>query len=632
MNLRTKLLVGFCVLLAAALGGNYLLLASVGRHVLVRHATRRAESLTTVLARVGNYSLGVEEKAEWLLGEQMLAQAVLASHFVDVAENKARLSTEEINARLGQIADSTVIDEFWITDETGHAYLRNLEEIDFTFPLEASSRNQAHHFRQVLESRDGQLVQRVMEREHDGQIFKYGAVSGIDRPRIVQVGFNAASLKKFSAGITADELGHEIAGNGGILRLRAVGRDGLLYLDTARPGPPEPGTRPHEPALMDMVHRALDESASQTRVQGQKILVASPTLTSEGENYVLLTTFDARPYYATRRVTMLTLAVGSIILLGAGVFLALRFSGQIALPIQKLAAEAEQIGSGQLDRTVDVRGGKEVNLLADSFNRMTRSLTDHIEELKQITAEKERMESDLRTAARVQSWMLPGRLPEVRGLQVSVNTKPAREVGGDFYDFIHLPTGNLCLVLGDASGKGLPAALFGAQSLTAIRTLAPHSRSVSDILVGANGLLVSSGGQGGMFATVFCGTLSRGNDRLSFVNAGHCRPVAIGSFGPPQFLTFESSLPVGLVEDYGAVEQQCEISPGELLLFYSDGVTDAQNRNGEMFGKERLLDCLSTDGIETPDEAIQRVTAAVEDFSGGAEPSDDMTMLAFRRT
>lgn len=632
MKLRTRLILGFTALLAVVLVANYVLVASLSRRAMVDYTLERVQSLTALLVKAGQYGLGVERNAEELLGAQMIVQATVAAHLVDVAENLAHLTPEEIKARLKDIADHTVLDEFWITDEEGHAYLRNREEIDFTFPSSPTERNQAWQFWHLIDADRRQFTQKAMEREYDGKVFKYAGVSGIDRPRIVQVGFNADSLKEFAAGMTAADLADAVIGEGGVLRLIVLGPEGQLYIDTEQPDRPEPDQRLRDPELRMLAEQAWETNAPAIRLEGDHLIVASPGQDQDGARYAFLTAFDAAPAAAKIRqaVIFTALVTGGMLVFGIG--LAIHASRGIAGPIQTLAVEAAEIGQGNLDRSVEVKAGGEVGVLADAFNKMVASLKTHIQELRRTTAANERVESEMRIAAQVQGSMMPKRLPDVSGLRLFASTVPAREVGGDFYDFVKRPDGQLAAAIGDASGKGLPAALYATQCLSVLRTLTLAGDSLGDVLLNANSVLLASGEPGGLFATVFYGVYDHGRRTLAFVNAGHTVPILVRPGQAPAPLDSEPSLPVGMVPEFEPIEQQAALQPGDLLILYSDGVTEARNSKGELFGREGLLECVEQHRDLAPDLIIERISACVQQFTEGADPTDDLTVVILQIT
>ncbi len=324
------LVLGFGALIVTALVVNYLLIASLGRRALAEHAMEQVASLSAMLVKADRYGLGVEGRAEDLLGSQMIVHAMLAANLVDVAENYAHMSPEQINERLKRIADSTVLDEFWITDEKGHAYLRNREEIDFTFPSQPTQRSQAYEFWHLLEAKGGQFVQGAMEREYDGLVYKYAAVSGIDKPRIVQVGYDAKSLDRFAAGLTVDDLTRALVGEGGIRRVVAIGQEGQLYLDTDLPGNPDEGAKVQDFTLRALAKRALDVRRSVTILEGEQLIVASPSRGAGQGAHALVAVFDARPILTTIRQAILTTVILTGGLLTFGIALAFQAARRVA--------------------------------------------------------------------------------------------------------------------------------------------------------------------------------------------------------------------------------------------------------------------------------------------------------------
>ena len=163
-------------------------------------------SIAQLLARSSNFAVHVPKQVEDVVGDQMVVEARIAAHLVAVAESRAGMSPEEINGILRDITDHTALDEFWITGETAHAYLRNKLDIDFTFSPDPTEQPQAHIFYPLLGQKDGVVIQEARQREVDPKVFKYVGVSGLDRPRIVQVGYEAAFLQELSQHMNAQRL------------------------------------------------------------------------------------------------------------------------------------------------------------------------------------------------------------------------------------------------------------------------------------------------------------------------------------------------------------------------------------------------------------------------------------------
>ncbi len=634
MSLRTKLLLALSVLLVVALGSNFLLVREGARRGLLQESQKRAVALTELLYFAGGFVSNVEAKAEDVIGEQMVVEATLAAHLVDVAENKAHLTPQQIIARLRDVADHTALDEFWITDEAGHAYLRNREDIDFTFPAGPTERDQAGAFHKLLSAERGQVVQKRMPREVDGKVFKYAGVSGIDHPRIVQVGYEAASLAALTQGMTLEDFADWVTDVGDLQGAEFVDAAGTVLEQYHVPDPHAGPGRVPAARVGKLAGEAIAAQAPVARRYGDVLLVARPS--EPGIRYAqpaaFIVGFDDRATSLAigRMMLHLSLATGAIF--AVGMLLAVRISRGIAEPMQRLAQEAALIGRGDLDRVVDVAGGPEVSAMEAALNGMSASLKAHIEELQRTTAAKERLERELQIAAEVQQAMLPVRLPRGDGLEVSAFTTPARAVGGDFYDVQELPDGRLGFCIGDVSGHGLPAALLASQSLSITRTLAMETDDVASVLERGNRMIFHTVETRGLFVTMSCGCYDRRRRTMTLANAGHLPPILWRQGEPPRTLTEEGSLPLGLMPDIAPVREDLALEVGDLLVFYTDGVTEARSPADELFGLDRLRDCVACCPEHTPQAVAEGLRSAVDAFVQQRGASDDLTVLAFQVT
>ncbi len=246
--------------------------------------------------------------------------------------------------------------------------------------------------------------------------------------------------------------------------------------------------------------------------------------------------------------------------------------------------------------------------------------------LQEVNAEKERMGSELRIANAIQMGMLPKTFPpfpdrddvEVYGVLL-----PAREVGGDLYDFF-IRDEKLFFCVGDVSGKGVPASLVMAVTRSLFRSVSVREAMPGRIMESINAAM-SEMNDSNMFVTLFVGVLDLPTGRLHYCNAGHCLPLLVGS--SVGTLPAESNVPIGLMPDWKFTAQEAFISPQTIIFLYSDGVTEAENAMHEQFGEDRMLEVARKAMTENPAEIIQRMTEAVHQFVNGAEQSDDLTML-----
>jgi phosphoserine phosphatase RsbU/P len=302
-------------------------------------------------------------------------------------------------------------------------------------------------------------------------------------------------------------------------------------------------------------------------------------------------------------------------------------------PLRAIAKATSGIAEGNLDIALPpAKSADEVGRLTESFGHMQSSLKDHIKKLTAATAERERMESELRIASEIQMSILPRSsltLAGTEAFELHALIRPAREVGGDFYDYFNLEDGRVCFVMADVSGKGIPAALFMAVTKTLIKGRAITSGKPARILQSVNDEVAAENDQN-MFVTVFCGIMDLQSGRVVYSNGGHNPPVLLKRGGEAAYVREPVSLLVGIIADTPYAEGEITLGPGDCLFLYTDGVVEAQNTAGEFFGDDRLLALLQRAPEQDPEGLSNLVLSEVRAFSGEAEQSDDITMMAIR--
>jgi len=246
--------------------------------------------------------------------------------------------------------------------------------------------------------------------------------------------------------------------------------------------------------------------------------------------------------------------------------------------------------------------------------------------------EKERMQQELEIARKIQDSLLPEKTPSVPGLDIGAITFPAKEVGGDFYDFIQVDPQNLGFVIADVSGKGVPAALFMSLSRAIIRANAFRNQNCADAIIQSN-KLIEEDSKTCMFVTVFYGILETSTNLYRYVNAGHNPPILIRS-GSDQTETLSTAggIALGIFEDIELQESHVQLQPGDLLIHYTDGITEAFNDKGEEFGEERLVEVILTNRTLTAADLVKATIAAVEAFADGYPQTDDITLIVLKMT
>ncbi|GHV91010.1 hypothetical protein AGMMS50268_15130 [Spirochaetia bacterium] len=326
-----------------------------------------------------------------------------------------------------------------------------------------------------------------------------------------------------------------------------------------------------------------------------------------------------------RNITLVVLAVLIIIVTATviTILVAIRLSNSLTAPIVALSAGAKIIGAGDLNHRLEVKTGDEIEVLAETFNQM-------IGNIKKITGEKERIGTELNVATRIQAGMLPcifPPFPDRKEFDIYAQMHPAKEVGGDFYDFFFTARDKLTLVIADVSGKGVPAALFMVIAKTLIKNHSQMQKPLDEILFSVNNQLCENNEEC-MFVTVFACQLDLITGVLSFANAGHNKPLISRSGGDYEFLELKRGLPLGVSADFPYQSAELTLNEGDKLYLYTDGINEAENPQGDQFGNDRLLETANSCrelGPRDFDEALRRALAG---FVNGAEQSDDITSLA----
>ena len=305
---------------------------------------------------------------------------------------------------------------------------------------------------------------------------------------------------------------------------------------------------------------------------------------------------------------------------------------RIAQPILKLSEDVRRTGDGNLDYRSDIHSGDEIELLSTSFERMTASLRAYIDNLTRVTAEKERIGAELSIATRIQASMLPCIFPPFPNrpeFDIYAMMVPAKEVGGDFYDFFMVDEDHLAVVIADVSGKGIPAALFMMTTRTLIKTLALKGISPAQVLDEANARLCENN-EADMFVTAWIGILTISSGKFVFANAGHNAPL-IRRKGEG-FVALKTRPGFVLAGMEGTRYRQAEtvLLPGDMLFLYTDGVTEATNPQEILYGEDRLKQALEARYTKNLKEFLSGVKAELDAFADGAAQFDDITMLVLR--
>ena len=307
------------------------------------------------------------------------------------------------------------------------------------------------------------------------------------------------------------------------------------------------------------------------------------------------------------------------------------FAGKrIVRPLNSITRQIAQLGEDNLEFKMkdSYRTGDEVQVLAESFAALSHKTVEYIGQVKTVTAEKERIGTELRLAKQIQEGMLPSVFPPYPDrlefdLYASMN--PAKEVGGDFYDFFLTDENHLALVMADVSGKSVPGALFMMVSKAILKNNAMMSRSPAEILTLTNDTICTNNKME-MFVTVWLGILEISTGKIVAANAGHEYPVLCRKGGNFEIYKDMHGFVIGGYEGVQYREYELDLQPGDKLFLYTDGVPEATDGNQELFGTKRMLEALNRHN-GSPAEVLHGVQASVNEFVASAEQFDDLTML-----
>ena len=336
-------------------------------------------------------------------------------------------------------------------------------------------------------------------------------------------------------------------------------------------------------------------------------------------------------YDNVRKMRSMLIILGIIALL---FMIAMSYNGirKVVAPVEDFSGVAKKIAEGDFNAQLpQIHSKDELKELHDSFAYLKNSLVSYIDELKSTTANKERIESELRIAQGIQMGMLPKSFPafpEREDIALAAKIVPAKEVGGDLYDFF-IDNEKLYFIVGDVSGKGIPASLVMAVTCRLFRSVASYLNKPEDIINSLNNSL-SDGNESNMFCTAFLGILDLKTGHLSYCNAGHNAPLFIETNGNVSAMDVKPNLPLGLFSGFPYEGQETTIEKNTMLYLFTDGVNEAENNEMEQYSDERLVAFLKSKSDSEPKDLIEATLIEVQRHAAGANQSDDITVMCIK--
>ena len=342
-----------------------------------------------------------------------------------------------------------------------------------------------------------------------------------------------------------------------------------------------------------------------------------------------LASFHQKMFHARNILILLV-----VLIVTTGLASAFSIAGRITDPLNTITRRVASLGvrNRQFKMEDVYRTGDEIEVLAESFAKQSARTTLYIDQIKRVTAEKERIEAELDMASRIQGSQLPRLFPpfpDRKEFALFASMTPAKEVGGDFYDFFMIDHDHMGFVMADVSGKGVPAALLMMVSRVLIKSGLQNGKGPAETLSSVNNQLCESN-EADFFVTVWCAVLEISTGKGIAANAGHEHPVIRRAGGSYELQVYRHSMPVGALKDIPFRQHAFQMEPGDSFFVYTDGVPEATNGQKELYGTERMLAALNRESDAQPEQILANVTEDINSFVDGAEQFDDITMLSFR--
>ena len=358
-----------------------------------------------------------------------------------------------------------------------------------------------------------------------------------------------------------------------------------------------------------------------------------PTVMLEGQ-YDRIQAAAAEKYEHALTRSKQTIIVLILVVFALGASAALVLSKHIVRPLEAITRRVRSLGGRDLQFFMEdeYRTGDEIEVLAESFANLSAKTLKYVDEVTRITAEKERIGAELNMATEIQASQLPRLFPpfpQRTEFDIYASMTPAKEVGGDFYDFFLVDDDHIALVMADVSGKGIPAALFMMVSRVLIKSRLQSGESPSLALENVNNQLCD-GNTAGFFVTVWLAVLEISTGKGVAANAGHEHPALRRANGSYELVTYRHSVAVAALEDAPFKQHDFQLHPGDSVFVYTDGVAEAANSDNELYGTARMLEALNKDPDASAEQTLQNVMDGINAFVNGAEQFDDITMLCLK--
>lgn len=591
--------------------------------------------MTRVATDTVQYGISLQDGAMKRLSDQMRLTTMLLAELSDLAESDAEGFSEELTERLDRALSRATrpgepqpLSDLLVTDAEGRVVFGLGEQEDALSASELAA---------VLRALEGQAgddpqVRELRTGDGDGRPRLYGFVRNPETGRIVLVGSGEELLRTIRREYSPQSIVDKFRTLLDLTLVVIVGDDGSIVAEGHTPDAAlAPGHLDEVRQFCLTFLRDGDDPYRVASLSGGEGAVTRLFAPDSGRPAALYLQFsDATAGNLVDRLVQ-GFAVVSVLMIAAAIVLSIVLGRSMSRPLVVLEDGVRRFGEGDLHRRVALDTADEFQGLADSFNQMADSIHRYMHELESETRRRERLESEMQIAAELQQMLLPETAPELPGVKVLGWSRSAREVGGDFYDFIPMSDGRLGVVIGDATGKGLSAALLTTECWSAFKALAESIDSPAELLRRTNNAMCRQTGATGRFVTLFYMVLDAENRTLVYSVAGHNPPFLVsGNGGGLRDLTSAYGLPLGIDFDCAFDEQRVELAPGDTLILYSDGITEARHETRGLYGERHFRERVQAMRALPIEGLSDCIMADIETHLEGGELSDDMTLVAVR--
>lgn len=457
-----------------------------------------------------------------------------------------------------------------------------------------------------------------------GQLRKFAFMPVPDHHYLLEMGLLMEGFESQRSELSYVEIADRIQEmNPSIERIRIFDINQNLILEKGV----TPDTGLHATQLSEIFATGLDSTIKDpARHQVTRYLYIDLKKSSTASDMSLVAeiTYTLIPFESALSQILLYYTLIGIIAVVMGIAMAFTIARFLSKPIGDIIQDVEQIARGDLDHTIRSMPNPEFRKLEESINLMIGRIQTYSRQL-------ERDKAEIQIAAEIQRTFLPRQEPVLDNFEIAARNIPAQEVGGDYYDFIPLDDRNLGIVIADVAGKGIPAALFMALSRSIMRAVASRDKSMDEIIQESNDLITADA-SAGMFVTLFYCVLDRESGHLVYVNAGHNPPIHYRNESGTLHTLLPTGMAMGVMPGNTYSVGEISLAPGDVIVLYTDGVTEAFNVAGEEFGEGRLMDIVIASHDRRAGEILENIFSGVRAFIGGADQSDDITVVVITHT